>query len=427
MKIVKNSSIISMVVATLLLSGCGSDGTTTLTEAADQSRVITVERGPLLDANVTDEQGHVAVELGEGRYAFDHEPHYPITATGGYIDVDRNGKIDAGEVKNELQLSTHSGDVITMATTLAGSSENLEILQSSFELTKEQIETQVPSHSQAIEAFSNTLYSYSIQNGYTNPSQIPSDVLQGLANTYKEERESYRGDGQSVHEHEQAVMNTLPVVTLDNADAQQVQEQLQEKIDESSHHFEDIFSNHEQTQPEPAQATHEDQQFSWQSQSGYHSQSSSEEAGSDTQPLPGQTQETHQESHQESYHEQSRPEPTQVTHEDHQFSWQSQSGYHSQSSSEEAGSDTQPLPVQTQQTHQESHQESYQEQHQEPEQHQYDEQHTSSQSEVSHTQESYSQQTHENQESHESHEEASQPGQTSEEFTQMHSGFTNRF
>ncbi len=372
MKIVKNSSIISMVVATLLLSGCGSDGTTTLTEAADQSRVITVERGPLLDANVTDEQGHVAVELGEGRYAFDHEPHYPITATGGYIDVDRNGKIDAGEVKNELQLSTHSGDVITMATTIAGSSENLEILQSSFELTKEQIETQVPSHSQAIEAFSNTLYSYSIQNGYTNPSQIPSDILQGLANTYKEERESYRGDGQSVHEHEQAVMNTLPVVTLDNADAQQVQEQLQEKIDESSHHFEDIFSNHEQTRPEPTQATHEDQQFSWQSQSGYHSQSSSEEAGSDTQPLPGQTQETHQESHQESY----------------------------------------------------------QEQHQEPEQHQYDEQHTSSQSEVSHTQESYSQQTHENQESHESHEsheEASQPGQTSEEFTQMHSGFTNRF
>jgi len=331
MKIVKNLSIISTVVATLLLSGCGSDGTTTLTEVADQTRVITVERGPLLDANVTDAAGESAVELGEGRYAFEHEPRYPITATGGYIDVDRNGKIDAGEVKNELQLSTHSGDVITMATTLAGSSEKLEILQTNFELTKEQIETQVPSHSQAIEAFSNTLYSYSIENGYTNPSQIPSDVLQSLANEYKEQRESYKGDGQSLHEHEQAVMDALPVVTLDDADAQQVQEQLQEKLDEGSHHFEDIFSGQDQERPGQSQESHEEQQFPWQSQAGYNTQSSSAEAESDTQVLPGQTQESHQEPAQHQNDEQHTSTQSDVSHTQESYSQQSQASHDEQS------------------------------------------------------------------------------------------------
>ncbi len=245
MRTANKLGFISFAVAALLFSGCGDSGSSSNPAPAVEvptPTVITVERGPLLDANVTDAQGHIAVEIGAGEYVFDHNPEYPVTATGGVIDVNRNGKIDAGEVKNELELTAQSGDVVTMATTLASDANKTKILQEQFDLTQEQIETQTPTQSREIEAFSNTLYEYSIENGYENPADIPSDELETLVDDYKVKREAYQTDKQTPAEREQVVMDGLSLVTLDDADALQAQEELGTKLEENRKEHEEFFN-----------------------------------------------------------------------------------------------------------------------------------------------------------------------------------------
>ncbi len=245
MKLSQKLGFISTVAAALLFSGCGEGGSSTTPSDAvsTAAKVITVERGPLLDANVTDAKGRVAVEIGEGRYAFEDEPQYPVTARGGYIDVNRDGEINAGEVKNELELRTESGDVVTLATTLASDEVKKEILQEQFELTQEQIQTQTPSESTDIEAFSNVVYEYAINHDYKDLSEIPADELETLVNDYKAQRDEYKTDGHTVAEHEQAVVNTLSVVTLDDAEAQQAQQEQEERLQKAQETHKELFNN----------------------------------------------------------------------------------------------------------------------------------------------------------------------------------------
>ncbi len=275
MRTANKLGFISFAAAALLFSGCGSGGSSNNSTPAVEvptPTVITVERGPLLDANVTDAQGHVAVEIGAGEYAFDHNPEYPVTAKGGVIDVNRNGKIDAGEVKNELELTAQSGDVVTMATTLASDGNKTKVLEEQFGLTKEQIETQTPSQSKEIEAFSNTLYEYSVEKGYANPSDIPSAELETLVDEYKAKREAYQTDGQTPAEREQVVMDGLSLVTLDDADALQAQEELGTKLEENRKEHEELF-NHSSSSMGQEAGSHL-------SEAGEHSSEMSEETGS---------------------------------------------------------------------------------------------------------------------------------------------------
>ena len=221
--------LISIVTASFLLSGCG-DGGSSATPIQKSESLITVERGPLLDANVSDAQGQIATERGNGQYAFSDEIVYPITAVGGYIDIDRNGKIDAGEVENNLKLQSSEGDVVTLATTLALDEKKAEVLKNEFGLTQEEIEKETPSKSTAIEAFSDTLYAYSIENGLSNPSQITTEQLKVLATDFKEKKEAYKSDGADAGKHEAVLVSSLHMVTLDNADAEAAQERLEEKL-----------------------------------------------------------------------------------------------------------------------------------------------------------------------------------------------------
>ena len=252
MKISHKIGFISTIAAALLFSGCGEGGSSATPADAPQtasSKVVTVERGPLLDANVTDAEGNVAIELGDGKYAFENDPVYPIYANGGYIDVNRDGTIDPGEVKNELTLKTQEGSVVTIATTLAADAEKQALLEEQYNLTKEQINTQTPGESEDIEAFSNTIYQYVIENGYTDPSKVSADELKTLVSDFKATLQSYKNDAHTPENHEQALMNTLSLVTLDDADAQQAQEQFENMIDENKQKYDEFFNqfaNHSQ-------------------------------------------------------------------------------------------------------------------------------------------------------------------------------------
>jgi len=245
MKISYKTALISSAAAALLFSGCGSAGSdngAAANTAEAPAKVVTVERGPLLDANVTDASGQRAVELGDGQYAFDQEPQYPITARDGYIDIDRDGVIDPGEVKNTLELKAGSGDVVTIATTLAVDSEKAKVLQEKFDMTKEEIETKTPGDSLAVEAFSNTLYAYSIENGYAAPSEISKEDLEKLADDYRAKYGEYQHDEGNVSSREEAMMGQLSVVSLDDADAEEAQNRHEEQIRQNEQEHTEYFN-----------------------------------------------------------------------------------------------------------------------------------------------------------------------------------------
>ncbi|GEM_PF-4096596 len=220
---------LSASAAVLMMSGCdGSSSGATDPEAS--ATVVKVERGPLLDANVSDANGTQARELGNGEYAFETTPEYPVTAVGGYIDVNRNGVIDPGEVANTLKLKAAEGEVVTVATSLAADRNVSRLLEEAFGLTRETVETKTPGEDTAVEALSNVVYAYAMEHNVSDISTLDSSELEALKEEYRQTLEAYRTDGGDAVKHEEEVMAQLHVPTLDDADAAEAQKKLEEKL-----------------------------------------------------------------------------------------------------------------------------------------------------------------------------------------------------
>lgn len=83
----KVSSIVLSTLTAAILVGCGGGSSSSSTETTGTD--VTVERGAIFGATVTDANGQIAEQKdGQNVYTFATTPVYPITATGGYIDVD---------------------------------------------------------------------------------------------------------------------------------------------------------------------------------------------------------------------------------------------------------------------------------------------------------------------------------------------------
>ncbi|MDF1876808.1 hypothetical protein JHD47_03145 [Sulfurimonas sp. SAG-AH-194-L11] len=161
----KKISYISLAVVAAIMSGCGgsTDSGTTTTAL----NTVTVERGPILGAKVLDANGQKATELGAGKYNFTSAPSYPILATGGVIDIDRDGTVSLGDVVNDMNLTTPQGSALTIVTTLATNTQTkaaIETLANSLNLTVDELYTKIPSTSKEIEAISNEVYKYAKMN-----------------------------------------------------------------------------------------------------------------------------------------------------------------------------------------------------------------------------------------------------------------------
>lgn len=162
----------------LLLSGCGSGGSSSSGGvAAPQSVVtdITVERGPVLGAVVTDSMGIRAhqLEVGKSVYRFEGAIHYPIHVQGGYIDVNRDGKIDTSDAPLVGSLRSSQGNVVTVLTTvLQNNPELLETVVHTFGLDPEALYGQTPGKNSRIAALSDGIYQQCLL------SNIPVDSLE---------------------------------------------------------------------------------------------------------------------------------------------------------------------------------------------------------------------------------------------------------
>ncbi len=162
----KNISILSIAAAMAILSGCGSSTDTTATDTVQQvatATTITVERGPIIGADVIDASGQVATELANGKYSFATQPTYPIIASKGVIDLDRDGQVSLGDVVNDMNLTAIKGDVITLLTTLETNPQTqtaLDAMLNDLNLTQADVFEKTPSESLEVEAISNALYKY---------------------------------------------------------------------------------------------------------------------------------------------------------------------------------------------------------------------------------------------------------------------------
>jgi len=116
----KNSTkiAISLVVGTLLLSGCSTEET--VSEYTD----VTVERGAVYDANVRDSNGTFAKSVdGTNVYRFSNTPAYPIFVTDGWIDVDADKQKTVRDVPLDFIMKSYS-NIVTPITTYTAQETN---------------------------------------------------------------------------------------------------------------------------------------------------------------------------------------------------------------------------------------------------------------------------------------------------------------
>jgi len=178
-----NKTLLTLSVSTaILLSGCRDSGSGELVSGATTD--VTVERGPVLNATTRDAIGQIGVSQGDGVYRFTN-PTYPIESFGGYIDMNRNGVVDAGDVEmNQLRLKTQSGNVMTIATTLAENNDTLALLlESGF--TQDEIFSQRPSTDMNSAALSDEVYKYCVENNVTDLSALNSSDTDLEPESYK--------------------------------------------------------------------------------------------------------------------------------------------------------------------------------------------------------------------------------------------------
>ena len=114
----------SLALATVLsmaVTGCGSSSDDA-TSAASTAVDVTVERGKVYDANVTDSSTplqYATQKAGKNVYTFAKAPVYPVVVNGGWIDVNNDGAMDASDVKLDIQMKSYTTTVTPITTVMA--------------------------------------------------------------------------------------------------------------------------------------------------------------------------------------------------------------------------------------------------------------------------------------------------------------------
>ena len=244
-----------LIGASVLLSGCGGasgsssvggvqnntgTSTTSSSTTATQKKTTTIQvvRGPVLGAIVKDAQGKVATSQGEGNYTFTGNVTYPVVAIGGIIDVNRDGIVGPGDVKNDLNMTTTSGNVITMVTTYEADPKTKSMIDSvakTLNIATADLHTKTPLDSTKIEAMSNILYKHAQDNNVT------TDAFTQIGNEIKTEFTSYTGshDSQKV---EQTLISTL---VNENKVTQLKPEDIKSEVQKINSGYATAYNNYE--------------------------------------------------------------------------------------------------------------------------------------------------------------------------------------
>ena len=124
----KQTILGSITLATLLLTGCGGGSSDSVPAGTSTAVDITVERGKVYDANVTDSSTPPKVATqnsGQNVYRFAKIPTYPVIVNGGWIDVNDDGVMDTGDVNLDIEMKSYCTAVTTITTYIADANETL--------------------------------------------------------------------------------------------------------------------------------------------------------------------------------------------------------------------------------------------------------------------------------------------------------------
>jgi len=179
-KLSQKHTVLSMVLATSLglgFNGCSSSDTTTATGTASGSKDVTVERGKVYDATVTDSSSpaQTAKQLdGKNVYRFTNTPTYPVTANGGWIDVNDNDEMDKEDVKLNIKLRSYSNRITTISTYAADA--NKSVRQERLEALKDRLNDTAVGDNKTL----------GLTDLQALPSQASRDVLIAMNAIYQE-------------------------------------------------------------------------------------------------------------------------------------------------------------------------------------------------------------------------------------------------
>ena len=166
----KSSSVLVFSSLSLFLIACGPSGSVESilddnpNENQSQALTVTVERGPVFGATVKDSKGQVAISIPTklNTYQFSSTPTYPITVTGGTVDVNYDGVNDASTNTDrslDITMSSYSNIVSPLTTYIGNDSSKLNYLINTYNLTENQIKNTVPSEvSNETIVLANTIY-----------------------------------------------------------------------------------------------------------------------------------------------------------------------------------------------------------------------------------------------------------------------------
>lgn len=182
-------SSIAIVASAAIFAGCGGGGGGSVTSTSVATPTdVTVERGAIFGAKVTDANGIEATATeGSNVYKFADTPKYPIKAVGGVIDIDGNPATTTDQIDfTGKELRSYS-TVITPITDYLGDTSQgsglikLEELQKKYVgLSTDELLKKVPSAVGKNELFVLTNAIYSVQND----TSITDKSLENITNKF---------------------------------------------------------------------------------------------------------------------------------------------------------------------------------------------------------------------------------------------------
>jgi hypothetical protein len=207
------------LAALLALSGCGGDSS-----SATPSKTIKVERGPILGAVVVDAEGQVANEDANGSYTFEDAIAYPVSVFGGYIDINRNGQVDAEELVNSVVLEANEGNVLTILSTMLsnGDAQVSTMLLETLGLDK----SLTPSENMNVAALSDEIFKYLTENNLTSAADINASELETLMSAIQTRMQEYSQSDENASQLEASLVAALNMNTLDAQAALQINENM---------------------------------------------------------------------------------------------------------------------------------------------------------------------------------------------------------
>jgi len=115
-------SVALATVLSLSVTGCGGSSD------SESGTDVTVERGKVYDATVTDSSTPVQTatqKSGKNVYTFSKAPTFPVIVTGGWIDVNDDGKQGTEDVALDIQMKSYTTTVTPITTYVADADKTI--------------------------------------------------------------------------------------------------------------------------------------------------------------------------------------------------------------------------------------------------------------------------------------------------------------